>query len=318
MAGEMRFRIRFSVLTTPLAIALTASQLIAQQTEPEDAAARRLAPEPQLVAQIGAAIHPKVAPSPDSRFYAAIQTRPDPVLWIVPTDGSDPFAFRKMWAAYNARWSPSGDRIGFIAAIGPPRVWTVEIDPASGRPMDPPRLLIRTGANAFAFSPDGARIALVASRSTAAAASEIHIIDWETRRVRVLLRERGMVYRLDWSPDGRSIYYGLDSSSVTDAINELKQVSLATVSSKTVRAVGEYIGLSPDGKALLARPIEGDQAGENLVEVVGLEDGSVITIELPTDLRSVGWAASSAALVVVAPAEDKDGIWEIPIKAMEQ
>jgi hypothetical protein len=317
MAGEMRFRIPFAALAAPLAIAVPASQLIAQQAELKDSAAKHLAPEPRLVATIDAAIHPTVAPSPDSRFYAAIQTRPDPVLWIVPTDGSDPFAFRKMWAAYNARWSPSGDRVGFIAAIGPPRVWTVEVDPASGRPMDPPRLLIRTGANAFAFSPDGARIALVASLSTAAAASEIHIIDWQTRQVIVLLRERGMVYRLDWSPDGRSIYYGLDASSVTDAINQIKQVSLATGSAKTVRAVGEYVGLSPDGKALLARPVEGNPDGNNLVEVVALEDGSVITIELPAGLRSLGWAADSAALVLVAPAEGKDGIWQIPIKSTE-
>jgi dipeptidyl aminopeptidase/acylaminoacyl peptidase len=315
MAGKMRFRIRFAVLTAPIATALAASPLVSQQTELPDVAAKRIAPGPQLVARIDAAIHPTVAPSPDSRFYAAIQTRPDPVLWIVPIDGSKPFAFRKMWAAYNARWSPSGNRIGFIAAIGPPRVWTVEVDPASGRAMDPPRLLVRTGANAFAFSPDGARIALVASRSTAAAASEIHIIDWETRQVRVLLRERGMIYRLDWSPDGRSIYYGLDTSSTTGASHEVKQVSLATGSAKAVRAVGQYVGLSPDGKALLAKPAEGDQGGDNLVEVVALNDGSVTTIELPPGLRSVGWAASSEALVLVAPADDKDGIWEIPIKA---
>ncbi len=313
----MRFRIRLAALTALLATALAASPLVAQHSQLEDAATKRIAPEPELVARIDVAIHPTVAPSPDSRFYAAIQTRPDPVLWIVPTDRSDPFAFRKMWAAYHARWSPSGNRIGFIAAIGPPRVWTVEVDPASGRAMDPPRLLIRTGANAFAFSPDGARIALVASRSTAAAASEIHIIDWETREVRVLLRERGMIYRLDWSPDGRSIYYGLDASSTNGASHEVKQVCLATGSAKAVRAVGEYVGLSLDGKALLARPVEGDQGGDNLVEVVALEEGLVTTIELPPRLRSVGWAASSAALVLVAPADDTDGIWEIPIKATE-
>jgi hypothetical protein len=302
MAGKMRFRIRLAALTALLATALAASPLVAQQSQLEDAATKRIAPEPELVARIDVAIHPTVAPSPDSRFYAAIQTRPDPVLWIVPTDRSDPFAFRKMWAAYHARWSPSGNRIGFIAAIGPPRVWTVEVDPASGRAMDPPRLLIRTGANAFAFSPDGARIALVASRSTAAA---------------VLLRERGMIYRLDWSPDGRSIYYGLDASSTNGASHEVKQVCLATGSAKAVRAVGEYVGLSLDGKALLARPVEGDQGGDNLVEVVALEEGLVTTIELPPGLRSVGWAASSAALVLVAPADDTDGIWEIPIKATE-
>jgi Tol biopolymer transport system component len=69
--------------------------------------------------------------------------------------------------------------------------------------------LIRTAANAFAFSPDGDRVALVASHSTAAGVSEIRIVTWETRAERLLLRENGLIYRLDWSPDGQFLYYGV-------------------------------------------------------------------------------------------------------------
>lgn len=274
-----------------------------------------LAPRPVRVATVAAPIHPTVAPSPDGRMFAAIQTRPDPILWIVPADGSEPYAFRKMWAAYYPRWSPSGERLGFIAAIGPPRIWTVELDLETGRPIDPPRLLIYIEANAFAFSPDGARIALVASRSTAAGASEIHIIDWETRSRRRLLRERGSIYRLDWAPDGRSIYYGLVPSAPSpEAPHRVKKASAASGSVGAVRDGGEFLGLAPNGEWLLQR-VPADSAGsENLVEVVGLDDGRVTRIRLPSGVRSVSWAGTSDALVLVAPIEDGDGIWQIPIE----
>ncbi len=296
-------------------IVLAAGPALAQAPTPNDSTARSLAPQPLRIAEVAAPIHPTVAPSPDGRMFAAIQPRPEPILWIVPADGSEPFAFRKMWAAYYPRWSPSGERVGFLAALGPPRVWTVEIDPATGRPTDPPRLLIYIGANAFAFSPDGERIALVASQSTAAGASEVHIVDWETRRSRVLLRERGAVYRLDWAPDGRSIYYGLlpDAPS-PDAPHQVKTASVASGVVNTVRAGGEFLGLSPNGELVLLRLAQDDAGGENLVEVVELKDGSVTRIRLPNGVRSVVWTANSDGLILVTAIEDRDAIWQLPIK----
>lgn len=310
----MTTRFRTSGLTAAL-LAMAASPAMAQ-APPADTTLKPPAPLPMRIVEIAAPIHPTVAPSPDGRMFAAIQPRPDPILWIIPADGSEPYAFRKMWAAYYPRWSPSGDRVGFIAAIGPPRVWTVELDPATGRPMDPPRLLIYIEANAFAFSPDGARIALVGARSTAAGASEIHVIDWETRRNRVLLRERGAVYRMDWAPDGRSIYYGLVPDAPSpDAPDQVKTVSLASGATTTVHAGGEFLGLSPNGELLLQRLVQDDDAGsENLVEVISLNDGSVKRIRLPSGVRSVVWAANSDALVFVVPAGDGDEIQQISVK----
>jgi Tol biopolymer transport system component len=293
---------------------LTAGGRLPAQTSAADSTVPVLEPSPQRLAEIDVPIHPTVAPSPDGRMFAAIQTRPAPVLWIVRAGGGEPFAFRQMWATYAPRWSPSGDRIGFIAAIGPPRVWTVELDPATGQPIDPPRLLIRTLANAFAFAPDGAHIALVASRSTAAGASEIHIVNWETRQARVLLRESGAIYRLDWSPDARSIYYGLAPvPPPPDGHQLLKAVSVASGRTSTVRAGGEFIGLSPDGARVLQRPGTADEGSGNLVEVVALEAGSVTKVRLPAGVRSMAWAADSDAIIAVTPAGSQDVIWEIPV-----
>jgi hypothetical protein len=321
----MKMRVRRTASFAPMLLLLAGSPAVAQAPPPPDTTMMPpadstpipFAPPPVRIAPVAAPIHPTVAPSPDARMFAAIQTRPDPILWIVPADGSEPYAFRRMWAAYYPRWSPSGDRVGFLAAIGPPRVWTVELDPVSGRPIDPPRLLIYIEANAFAFSPDGARIALVAARSTAAGASEIHIVDWETRKSRMLLRERGTIYRVDWAPDARSIYYGMVPDAPSpDAPHRIKTVAVASGSKSAVRAGGEFLGLAPNGELMLQRVAQEEAGSDNLVEVVALNDGSSTKIRLPSGVRSVAWAANSDALILVAPIDEGDGIWQIPIKSV--
>lgn len=313
MMTKARRTVGFTAFSATLTFAVAGS-LSAQSPAP-DSTPRLLTPQPQRVAEIDAPIHPTVAPSPGGRMFAAIQTRPAPVLWIVPADGGEPFAFREMWAAYAPRWSPSGDRVGFIAAIGPPRIWTVELDSSTARPIDPPRLLIRTSANAFAFSPDGARIALVASRSTAAGVSEIHIVGWESRDSRVLLRESGAIYRLDWAPDARSIYYGLVPNEPSpESPHRLKRVSVASGRSATLRAGGEFLGLSPDGRLVLQRPAPDVDGADNLVDVVALEDGSVTRVRLPDGVRSMTWAAASDAVIFVAPAGSRDVIWRLSVR----
>lgn len=259
-------------------------------------------------------IHPRVAPAPNGDRFAAIQVRPRPVLWIVPTGGGEPFSFREMWAAYHARWSPAGQRIGFIAAIGPPRIWTVEVDSTSGRPMAPPRMLIRTGANAFAFAPDGETIALVASRSTAAGASAIHLVDWASRRYRVLLSEEGVIYRLDWAPTGGHIYYGLlPEDGEAGDVHRIVRADVRNGARMTVRISGEFLGLAPDGSRLLYRPREKWDSEREVVEIAPLDDGSPFRLTLPADAGEPYWSADSNALLTVRAQPAGDEVWEIPL-----
>jgi hypothetical protein len=267
-------------------------------------------PEPQRIAAIDVPIDLAVAPSPDGRFYAALQTRPSPILWIIPSDGSDPFAYREMWAAYKPRWAPSGNRIGFIAGIGPPRIWTIEVDPETGRPTDPPRMLIRTATNAFAFSPDGERVALIPRRSTAAGASTIHIVEWRSRRARTMLRESGMIYRLDWSPDGASIIYGV-APSEADSTHRIVSARVRDGRRRVLMQAGEYLGLSPDGGYVLYRP-EGWVPGDgSLVAVASIGGQLLARLKVP-DGPVPRWGAGPASLVQVMPKGDGDVVWEIP------
>jgi len=120
---------------------------------------------------------------------------------------------------------------------------------------------------------------------------------------------------LDWAPDGRTIYYGLvPGSPSAEAPHVLKTVSVASGRAATVRAAGEFLGLSPDGTLVLQRPGSETDGQDNLVEVVSLDDGSVTRVRLPAGVRSMVWSARSDAIILVAPAGNLDGIWEIPVE----
>jgi hypothetical protein len=286
-----------------LAGSLLTADVAAQSVHLPDAADSPFRPEPVKLAAIGVPIHPEVAPSPDGRHIAVLQTRPAPVLWIVPADGGEPFAYREMWAAYNPRWSPSGDRIGFIAGIGPPRIWTIDVDPASGRPMAPPRLLYRAAANVYAFAPDGERIAFVSRRSTAAGASEIYVIEWKTRRVRFVLRESGMIYRLDWV--GEHLYYGV-APAASDSAHRVVRAPVGGGRRETLLRVREFLGLSPDGLALLYRVDDLEAIRRNALEIANADGAPLGRIVVPRGSTPT-WAASSVALLQVQPQENGAG-----------
>jgi len=272
-----------------------------------------LRPEPLRVAGIDVPIDPTVAPSPDGRFVAALQTRPQPLMWIVPTDGAKPFAYRKTWSATMLRWARSGNRIGFVADGGPPRIWTIEVDPATGRAIDPPRMLYRDAVNAYAFAPDGERIAYVPRSTTAAGASAIHIVEWESRVVRVLLRENGMIYHLDWSPDGESIYYGLAPASPGEGpAHRVRRADVRRGRATTVLSAGEFLGLSADGLYVLYRPAGWSHEDGNIVELAGVGGRRLMRIEVEPGPAPRWGAIGPGSIVQVLPTEEGAAIRAIP------
>jgi len=307
----MIHRTFFSLAFTACFCIAPANSLAQATAEPTDSTVSVIAPRERRIAIFDIPIHQTVAPSPDGRFFAALQTRPDPVIWIVPTDDSEPFAFRKQWATYYPRWAPSGDRIGFIAAIGPTRIWTVEVDPETGRAVDPPRMLIRTAANAFAFSPDGGRIALIEARSTAAGRSEIHIVDWESRRFRVLLREDGAIYRLDWAPDGEALYYGMiPNDSIGPVKHRIVRADVRSGATSKVMDTGEFLGLSLDGAHLAYCPAAEELAYNDVVELASTEGEVVLQLAMPTG-PAPRWSAGPGSFYQTRIVGDTTEIWEI-------
>lgn len=300
-------------LSLPLLVGIPFAAVdLAAQTDAPAAPAMYRATDSRPVARFPFPIYDVVAPAPDDHAIAVLQTRPRPIVWVVPCQG-EPFAFREDWAAFLPRWAASGDRIGFISAGGPPRVWTVEVDPTTGRAMAPPRLLIRTVTGTFGFAPDGERIALVPRASIARGASEIHVVEHSSRRSRVLVRDTGLIYWLDWAPDGRSIYYGLAPLDPDSAAAHLvRRVTVATGSTSTVRQVGEYLGLAPDGDRLLFRPIGEDGPA---LRVATLDGERELEISIDGSGSTPRWSGSGDALLQVRTSANGDEIWSIPLPA---
>jgi hypothetical protein len=301
------------VLAATLCLVLPIDARPQASEEEADSTLVVLRPEPVRVAAIDVPIDPTVAPSPDGRFVAVLQTRPQPLVWIVPTDGGKPFAYRKTWSATKLRWSRSGNRIGFIADGGPPRIWTIEVDPATGRAMDPPRMLYRDAVNAYTFSPDGEWVAYVPRRTTAAGASEIHIVEWESRKVRVVLREDGMIYHLDWSPDGEYLYYGvMPATTDEDPAHRVRRARVRDGRSANVLTAGEFLGLSADGLYLLCRPAGWSSEDGNIVELAGIDGRRIMRIEVAPGPAPRWGAVGPGAIVQVLPSEEGVAIWAIP------
>lgn len=320
-----------------LPIALFPGHLRAQSPTDGSPLSRSATATGHAIARLAVPIHDVVSPAPNGHLLAALQTRPRPILWIVPDD-RQPFAFREWWAAYLPRWAPSGNRIGFLSAGGDPRVWTVEVDTATGRPVAPPRLLIRTVTSAFTFDPEGRQVALVPARTTAQGIGEIRLVEWASRRERALVREPGLIYWLDWSPDGKWIYYGRAPADERGrAGHEVRRVRVADGTTATVlKGVGAFLGLSPDGRLLLCRPLEadtedgatqGDASDGTMaggasspgsgVEVARLDGQVVARLRLPAG-GTPRWAATSDALLQVRSSDDGDEIWTIPLPERPQ
>lgn len=133
---------------------------------------------------------------------------------------------------FNARaWSPSGDRLGFVALSPPTRALHAEIytiAPGDDAAMPITDLAAAYGAaringlaaGELAWSPDGRSIAFWAGAMTNdnpadAEAMRLHIVDTQTRQTRVYCAFETITHtpnppRLAWSPDGDHIAFAGD------------------------------------------------------------------------------------------------------------
>jgi Tol biopolymer transport system component len=141
--------------------------------------------------------------SPDGRWVAFrkyIGPR-ESHLWMVSSEGGDPFPVTSGPLDDGVKWFPDGDRIAYRSED---RVASLAIDPATGRPIGAPRRVTIESSNAyFCISPDGRWIAYTPRNQ-------------EGRRViRVVPSIGGVTRTLTeahtsgclWAPDGEGIYY---------------------------------------------------------------------------------------------------------------
>lgn len=190
-------------------------------------------PLTRLTAQPVSSIHS--AWSPDGSKIAFDSTRAldgtnsaigVPNVWVVKSDGSGAVPLTKLTAAMASSvlpaWSPDGTMIAFVSAraldgtnspIAVRNVWIMNSDGSNQHPLTQ---LTAAGSSDIAWSPDGARIAFVSTRSldgtdTAGNAANLWVMNADGSGATPLTHLTNL-YNMtteapEWSPDGKRILY---------------------------------------------------------------------------------------------------------------
>jgi Tol biopolymer transport system component len=196
-----------------IGVAVMAGGALAQLQDRDSSAGPALPViEPQLTRIFGSdtlQIH-RPALSPDGRWVAfSTMTAGETYgpLLIVSSDGGEPERLTEEQAT-EATWFPQGDRIAYISEGG--IIATLPFDSRTGRPTGPPRKLVSDRVSGFRLSPNGGSIAYhVWPDSTGMAIRVISATGGESRTAVV---GSGRLFLMDWSADGRQLYYRAETS----------------------------------------------------------------------------------------------------------
>ena len=238
---------------------------------------------PQDYAAIETPADPRIAP--DGKLVAFTvnsvdgkKNRRQSAVWLVPVDGSrEPWPFTTAESSNSPRWSPDGRTLAFLSARNGARaqVYALTMNGGEARRLTD----LKDGVTAFAWSPDGTRLACVSRTGAAASSSDVRhylypmykadgVGMFDTRRAHIFAVDvksgstkqlTGGPIRNDsepaWSPDGTRIAY---VSTRTDAAN-MQDAELTVVaadgSSPNRKISNLSVGIhvprwSPDGRRI--------------------------------------------------------------------
>ena len=248
-------------------------------------------------------------------------------------------------SASSPRWSPSGDRLAFLASVeGKTQLFVLPAGGGDARQVT----YAPTGIGTFAWRPDGAAFAFVASATSPARgkfddAFEINGNDYLTLaapRANQLFSIAsdggeatplaggdwsipGLFSTITWSADGRLLYFTRQESAGTREW-ERRALSVLDVASGRIAPIpgieGRKCGagwLSPDGgQLLLSCPVDGHVKNQSELGLLPLNGGAFrrLTVPLDRNFSRGAWRSDSRAVVSSAPDGTASGLWDIPLE----
>ncbi len=277
--------------------------------------------------------------------YAADRFRTELVLVDVRS-GERRVLVRGREGLHAPRWSPSGDRLAYLALPEhgkPPQLYVLPLAGGDSQQIT----TVKAGVDAFAWRPDGAGFAYAAGddppKSKAPAdyvpafpVGDEHFLTREPSRpahlwtvaadgkgARQLTRGAAAPSAeggdLSWTPDGRAIVVPMQPDAVfahfTKTRTVLVDAKTGAVTPLAVAGTSTNPVVAPDGTRIaLALPRHGTIYLQNDVSVRDLADGHELASSVALDRNPhwFGWAPDGRTLWLAAAEGVRDLLWQLP------
>jgi Tol biopolymer transport system component len=198
-------------------------------------------------------------------------------------------------------WSPRGDRLAFIRDAEKPGdtyIWTVPVDPNTGKLTGAARRVSDRAGDEPAFSHDGRQIAFAMDTDREPDGQDLGIVATAGGPARSLYQSPGGIWSISWTPDGKSIFFETDLKGG----HSLLRIGAAGGTADVVQVDGEsWPGVDPNGKWFL------QTTDDDLYRMVGT-DGRPLgrSIRVHDAVHRTRWnpdGRSMIALKIVRPSK---------------
>ena len=224
-----------------------------------------------------------LAPKGDKMVYVEVGDRFNSTLYVVGLDGKNKQKLSEGSGnpddlSYLTSWSADGKELAFQSLNGDPRLktglYTVEVDDLV-KSVSAPRLITTQNASAFAWSPDGSKIAYRVENLT----YELYISPADGSQPGKQIASVGnfdtryssLGKGLAWSPDGQ--YLAMSGAAGFASYSSIWDIWLVTPDGKVDDQPGYYInriiGFTPDNSRLIATVASSNQSSTIQAFVLG-------------------------------------------------